>query len=133
MKERSEWVGPNLGLVFQLVAYERILRGSDPSHEDDTTYPDYPPEEDLPAPPLAVDYSHPGYNTNGSMQSPRTPVSSQGSSASDSHLSTPEVELPLPLSPAQRAARKSSLSIVIGQPRRVDAVAILDDEQVLSP
>lgn len=124
-------MGPNLGLVFQLVAYERMLRGGpDALDEDESPYPNYPPEEDSQPP---VDYSHPGYS-NDTFQSPRTPVSSEGSSASDSQLSTPEVDPPLPLSPVERASRKSSLSIIIGQPQHMGAVAIHDDEEeILSP
>ncbi|GAA5892024.1 hypothetical protein JCM6882_005665 [Rhodosporidiobolus microsporus] len=54
VKEKSEWVGPNLSLVFQLVAYERTLRGdSFDAVEDDEEggYPNYPPELSSPPPP----------------------------------------------------------------------------------
>ncbi|GAA6035905.1 hypothetical protein JCM8097_005155 [Rhodosporidiobolus ruineniae] len=57
VKEKSEWVGPNLSLVFQLVAYERTLRGDSLNDElggegenGDPAYPNYPPEP--PSPPL---------------------------------------------------------------------------------
>ncbi|GAA5907772.1 hypothetical protein JCM8208_005514 [Rhodotorula glutinis] len=69
VKEKSEWVGPNLSLVFQLVAYERTLRGDSASGEegDEPPYPHYPPEptsarpadddDDLPPPTPAVGFS----------------------------------------------------------------------------
>ncbi|GAA5828097.1 hypothetical protein JCM11251_002587 [Rhodosporidiobolus azoricus] len=64
VKEKSEWVGPNLSLVFQLVAYERTLRGDSfdaVEAEQEDAYPNYPPE--LPSPssatrPVANGFSH---------------------------------------------------------------------------
>ncbi|GAA6022212.1 hypothetical protein JCM10207_003944 [Rhodosporidiobolus poonsookiae] len=54
VKEKSEWVGPNLSLVFQLVAYERTLRGDALEGEDgeELHYPHYPPEP--PSPPATL-------------------------------------------------------------------------------
>ncbi|ORY56183.1 hypothetical protein BCR35DRAFT_335489 [Leucosporidium creatinivorum] len=134
VKEKSEWVGPNLGLVFQLVAYERTLRGGpDALNEEEPPYPDYPSEQDL----EPVDYSHPGYS-HVTASSPRTPISSEGSSASDSHLSTPEVDPPMTMSPAFTSSGKtaaSPLSILVGQPTLPSRVVIHDDddEEILSP
>ncbi|KAK4057598.1 tyrosine/serine/threonine protein phosphatase [Microbotryomycetes sp. JL221] len=82
VKERSEWIGPNLSLVFQLVAYERTLR------EDHDKY--------TPTVPLVQQDNKVCRNNSHYplplAASPRTPSSSEGSSACDSHLSTPEVD-----------------------------------------
>ncbi|GAA5990533.1 hypothetical protein JCM5350_005831 [Sporobolomyces pararoseus] len=85
VKEKSEWVGPNLGLVFQLVAYERTLRGdSNDPEEEENGYPRYPPE---PASTEGQDHSRfPVY--------PQTPNSLDGST-SRSEFSTPDLHLPL--------------------------------------
>ncbi|GAA5896919.1 uncharacterized protein JCM6883_007055 [Sporobolomyces salmoneus] len=87
VKEKSEWVGPNLGLVFQLVAYERTLRGdsNDPADEEENGYPHYPPEPVSSAP--SVDSRFPTYH-------PYTPTSLDGST-SRSQFSTPDLNLPL--------------------------------------
>lgn len=84
-----------------------------------------------------VDYSHPGYS-HVTANSPRTPISSEGSSASDSHLSTPEVDPPMAMSPAFASSGKttaSPLSILVGQPTLPSRVVIHDDddEEILSP
>lgn len=130
VKEKSEWVGPNLGLVFQLVAYERTLRGGpDALNDEEPPYPDYPSEQDM----EPVDYSHPGYS-HVTASSPRTPISSEGSSASDSHLSTPEVDPPAFVSSGKTTA--SPLSTLVGQPTLPSRVVIHDDdddEEILSP
>ncbi|GAA5856340.1 hypothetical protein JCM8547_000879 [Rhodosporidiobolus lusitaniae] len=55
VKEKSEWVGPNLSLVFQLVAYERTLRGDTLDGDEDgeePPYPHYPPEPPSPEAPF---------------------------------------------------------------------------------
>jgi hypothetical protein len=95
VKEKSEWVGPNLGLVFQLVAYERTLRGGTGGFDDDD-------EDDeighlnarRPLDDKTMSPSHPSSMAQAPFvaNSPRTPIWSEGSSASDSHLSTPEVD-----------------------------------------
>ncbi|BGP36472.1 tyrosine/serine/threonine protein phosphatase [Rhodotorula kratochvilovae] len=124
VKEKSEWVGPNLSLVFQLVAYERTLRGDslDGGEGDEPPYPHYPPEpssahplgddDDLPPPtpaegfrPFAFPPARPSASFNP-LPSPRTPVSSVGSVA-DSQLSTPDLHDPLG-SPTESTGTKAS-------------------------
>ncbi|GAA5876065.1 hypothetical protein JCM16303_007008 [Sporobolomyces ruberrimus] len=85
VKEKSEWVGPNLGLVFQLVAYERTLRGdsNDPADEEEAGYPHYPPE------PVTADS-----NNNSFPTYPQTP-NSLDDSMSRSQFSTPDLHLSL--------------------------------------
>lgn len=95
VKEKSEWVGPNLGLVFQLVAYERTLRGASGEMDDDAETEDrFPPAQDSREDDRRS--TRPHSSSIGSAppmaNSPRTPIWSEGSSASDSHLSTPEVD-----------------------------------------
>lgn len=128
VKEKSEWVGPNLGLVFQLVAYERTLRGGADAYndeEDDSTYP-YGPQmaaAERDAAPVAVN-------------SPRTPLWSEGSSASDSHLSTPEVDTVIAQSsvvPNGRCKALPSLSVLVPPRKRVEAVGADDSQEILSP
>ncbi|KAI5478223.1 tyrosine-protein phosphatase [Pseudohyphozyma bogoriensis] len=78
VKGKSEWVGPNLGLVFQLVAYERTLGGGAAAVADDDD-----DEEPYPFP-----------------ASPRTPNSvGEGdvSSASSAEVLTPDH---LPINPS---------------------------------
>jgi hypothetical protein len=131
VKEKSEWVGPNLGLVFQLVAYERTLRGGPNAlNDEEPPYPDFPSEQEM----EPVDYSHPGYS-HITASSPRTPISSEGSSASDSHLSTPEVDPPMPDFASSGKTTASPLSILVGQPALSSRVVIHDDddEEILSP
>ncbi|KAK4055229.1 tyrosine/serine/threonine protein phosphatase [Microbotryomycetes sp. JL201] len=77
VKERSEWIGPNLSLVFQLVAYERLLREQ---------YSKYGHAQAPPTIIASTEYPQPV------AASPRTPSSSEGSSACESNLSTPEVD-----------------------------------------
>ncbi|GAA5838597.1 hypothetical protein JCM9279_003289 [Rhodotorula babjevae] len=133
VKEKSEWVGPNLSLVFQLVAYERTLRGDSASGEegDEPPYPHYPPEptsarpadddDDLPPPTPAVGFSpfafpppppSASYGTsvvnghaNTALPSPRTPSSIHPIS----QLSTPDLAHHDPLvSPSLSTATKAS-------------------------
>ncbi|GAA5947062.1 hypothetical protein JCM3765_002135 [Sporobolomyces pararoseus] len=85
VKEKSEWVGPNLGLVFQLVAYERTLRGdSNDPEEEENGYPRYPPEP--PSTERQDESRFPVY--------PQTPNSLDGSTTR-SQFSTPDLHLPL--------------------------------------
>ncbi|BGP52731.1 tyrosine/serine/threonine protein phosphatase [Rhodotorula sphaerocarpa] len=124
VKEKSEWVGPNLSLVFQLVAYERILRGDSINGDDDLSEPPSavlrsdPPRRvaDVPAaPPHVLDRSsvlshHPvpgplSRTINGALASPRTPISD--ASLADSQMSTPDLHDPL-ISPALSFGTKSS-------------------------
>ncbi|KAM0756086.1 phosphatases II [Meredithblackwellia eburnea MCA 4105] len=117
VKEKSEWVGPNLGLVFQLVAYERTLRGA--SGEDEEEEPPFP------------DYS------NAAVESPRTPLSS-GESSADSQISTPPGDhdsisptFSKALSPTTTS---TPLSIITSRPDlKIRVRGEDDDEAVLSP
>ncbi|GAA6062397.1 hypothetical protein JCM10212_006183 [Sporobolomyces blumeae] len=97
VKEKSEWIGPNLGLVFQLVAYERTLRGDsgDLADEDEPAYPHYPPEP-VEAPSSEASFaSHPvDVGSTSKFQGPQTPVSLDGS-MSTSQYSTPDLYHPL--------------------------------------
>ncbi|BGP12500.1 tyrosine/serine/threonine protein phosphatase [Rhodosporidiobolus nylandii] len=71
VKDKSEWVGPNLSLVFQLVAYERTLRGDALGGEegDEPAYPDYPPEEAiLPTAPTPLPLSMPNGTSHPARQ-----------------------------------------------------------------
>ncbi|SCV68771.1 BQ2448_892 [Microbotryum intermedium] len=88
VKEKSEWVGPNLGLVFQLVGYERALRGDTGVRDDEEEppFPDYAEERAAAEAKLAPWNSMQVESTS----SPKTPISSHGSLTSGSHLSTPE-------------------------------------------
>ncbi|KDE05004.1 hypothetical protein MVLG_04549 [Microbotryum lychnidis-dioicae p1A1 Lamole] len=88
VKEKSEWVGPNLGLVFQLVGYERALRGDAGvrDEEEEPPFPDYAEERAVAEAKLAPWTSKQVESTS----SPKTPISSHGSLTSGSHLSTPE-------------------------------------------
>ncbi|GAA6053458.1 hypothetical protein JCM3770_005175 [Rhodotorula araucariae] len=124
VKEKSEWVGPNLSLVFQLVAYERTLRGDslDSADGDEPPYPHYPPEPtsahpldgdggDRPPPtpaegfrPFAFPPARP--SAFNPLPSPRTPVSSVGS-VHGSQLSTPDLHDPL-VSPSLSTGTKAS-------------------------
>ncbi|GAA5980975.1 hypothetical protein JCM10908_003937 [Rhodotorula pacifica] len=127
VKEKSEWVGPNLSLVFQLVAYERTLRGDSINGDDDLSEPPSaafrsdPPrtQSDLP-PPTPLDVERPfafppptaapparpiSRMINGTLASPHTPVSD--ASLAYSQMSTPELRDPL-LSPAFSSATRSS-------------------------
>ncbi|BGP21556.1 tyrosine-protein phosphatase [Rhodotorula toruloides] len=118
VKEKSEWVGPNLSLVFQLVAYERTLRG-DSGNEDDayahSAYLPEPSQEDdqgLP-PPTPADSFRPfafplPSRLQSSYPSPRTPMS-EGSMA-DSQLSTPDLHDPLVSPTFSIATRTSSVT-----------------------
>lgn len=126
VKEKSEWVGPNLSLVFQLVAYERTLRGDSINGDDDLSEPpsaafrsehpsprtqsDLPPASPLDverpfafAPPLSARPI--SRMVNGTLASPHTPVSD--ASLAYSQMSTPELRDPL-LSPTLSSATKSS-------------------------
>ncbi|GAA5866290.1 hypothetical protein JCM3774_006604 [Rhodotorula dairenensis] len=123
VKEKSEWVGPNLSLVFQLVAYERTLRGDSINGDDDLSEPPSAAfrsetprtQSDLPpATPLDVErpfaFPRPPVRpisrmVNGTLASPHTPVSD--ASLAYSQMSTPELRDPL-LSPTLSSATKSS-------------------------
>ncbi|GAA5864992.1 hypothetical protein JCM1840_005700 [Sporobolomyces johnsonii] len=130
VKEKSEWVGPNLGLVFQLVAYERTLRGDANNLEDDEEppYPHYPPEpisssDDEPPPPPSASSHRPlqfgAFAFPRPLGSPRTPISPEGSVQSD--FSTPDLHDPL--SPTFSTGTKASsvnstpLSVVVERER----------------
>ncbi|GAA5997343.1 uncharacterized protein JCM10292_000191 [Rhodotorula paludigena] len=121
VKEKSEWVGPNLSLVFQLVAYERTLRGDNLAEDvDEPPYPhsatrspvtvNHAVDDDLPPPTPAHGFSPfafpPARPTVNPLPSPRTPVSSEGSMA-ESQLSTPDLHDPL-ISPTFSAGTKAS-------------------------
>ncbi|SGY30850.1 BQ5605_C002g01186 [Microbotryum silenes-dioicae] len=74
VKEKSEWVGPNLGLVFQLVGYERALRGDTGvrDEEEEPPFPDYAEERAAAEAKLAPWTSKQVESTS----SPKTPISS---------------------------------------------------------
>ncbi|CEQ38848.1 SPOSA6832_00335, partial [Sporobolomyces salmonicolor] len=127
VKEKSEWVGPNLGL---LVAYERTLRGDAGNHEDDeeSPYPQYPPEpvsssdDELPPPPSASSHRSLQFGAFAfprAFGSPRTPISPEGSVQSE--FSTPDLHDPL--SPTFSTGTKASsvnstpLSVVVERER----------------
>lgn len=90
VKEKSAFIGPNLSLVFQLVAYERVLRGAPPLQDDDD-------DEDQDS---REDSTRQTDSNSPSTNSPRTPISehesihssttfSSGSSDASSHVTTP--------------------------------------------
>lgn len=105
VKEKSEWVGPNLSLVFQLVAYERLLKE----------------QHDKYGAPAEHTSSSSNSGQYPSATSPRTPSSSEGSSACDSHLSTPEMNV-------------ATLHGVLPAPSHVTAIAgdSVDEVEILS-
>jgi len=119
VKEKSEWVGPNLGLVFQLVAYERNLRGAsgpDPYGEEDEEGP-YP--ADPTSPPQAPVPARIAFSSAEPAPSPRTPLWSEGSTASGSQLSTPDMHEPA-LSPT--VSLVSSVNSTGGRSARTNAI-----------
>lgn len=127
VKEKSEWVGPNLSLVFQLVAYERTLRGDSGTGDDlyaASAYPLEPSKEEdqgLP-PPTPADSFRPfafplPFHHQPSFPSPRTPMSE--SSMADSQLSTPDLHDPL-ISPTFTNATPASS--VTSTPLSIDRV-----------
>lgn len=127
VKEKSEWVGPNLSLVFQLVAYERTLRGDNGGEDDAYAHSAYPPEpsqeddQGLP-PPTPADSFRPfafplPSRHQSSFPSPRTPMS-EGSMA-DSQLSTPDLHDPL-ISPTFSIGTRTSS--VTSTPLSVDRI-----------
>lgn len=103
------------GLVFQLVAYERTLRGAAPENDDEE--PPFP------------DYAN-------MASSPRTPLSSEGSGSSDSQLSTPEAgelsHLPSFSSASQSTSPTPPLSTMTSR-SDIKLRILHEDDEVLSP
>ncbi|GAA6011087.1 hypothetical protein JCM11491_005933 [Sporobolomyces phaffii] len=126
VKEKSEWVGPNLGLVFQLVAYERTLRGdaNDAAYDDDddeSGYPRFPPE-----PVSSDDPRTPVY--------PNTPRSLDGGggSASRSEVSTPDLHLPHSPTPSNETGQSSATSTPVTV-QLANGLAAAADPRIATP
>lgn len=94
VKEKSEWIGPNLHLIFQLVAYERLLRGAE--DDENAEEPPYP-------------YADVGSPTSSSAsQSPISPQASVSSTvASPSFSIASQSTFPTP----SAAARTISMTL----------------------
>ncbi|GAA96396.1 uncharacterized protein L969DRAFT_51772 [Mixia osmundae IAM 14324] len=89
VKAKSEWVGPNIGLVLQLVEWERVLAGKPASSLE---------EEDPFSPPDQMN------------STPTEPTQISSSSSSDSHLSTPDSRWSEPVRIAQE--RQTSFDLL---------------------
>ncbi|GAA5969054.1 hypothetical protein JCM11641_007453 [Rhodosporidiobolus odoratus] len=127
VKEKSEWVGPNLSLVFQLVAYERTLRGDVLGEEDPDAYPNYPPEPFSPS--------------DGFPTSAASPATSRPPPAA---MSTDPVDYDLPPPPSTSAFGSFSFPtsqdtvsakhpVSLSSPRTPASAASMSDSQMATP